>query len=132
MAEGPLIAIVDDDPSIRRSTLSLLRAAGFATAAFEDAESFLVSAARATAACLVADMKMNGMSGLDLHEALAAAGDGIPTVLITAYPQEETRSKASRAGITCFLGKPFASEQLLECVREALARPRGGKPIPRS
>ena len=132
MIEGPLIAIVDDDESIRRSTSSLLRAAGFVTAAFGDGQSFLASAARATAACLIADMRMPGMSGLELYQALVASGDGIPTVLITAYPEDITRSRARAAGISCLLGKPFVPEELLECVGEALEKPQRGKPLSRS
>jgi len=132
MIEKPLVAIVDDDESHRRATHSLLRAAGFATAAFSDAESFLASAAHTSTACLVTDMKMPGMSGLDLCEALAASGDAIPTVLVTAYSKEVTHARARKAGINCCLIKPFAAEQLLACIREALATPRPRRPIPRS
>jgi len=132
MIETPLVAIVDDDESYRRATRSLLRSAGFATAAFSDAESFLASAARASTACLVADMKMPGMSGLDLCEALAASGDAIPTVLVTAHSEEVTHARARKAGINCCLIKPFAAEQLLACIREELATPRPRRPIPRS
>jgi FixJ family two-component response regulator len=132
MTEGPLVAIVDDDESHRRATRSLLRAAGFATAVFSDAESFLASETSASTACLVADMKMPGMSGLDLCEALAASGDAIPTVLVTAYSEELTHARARKAGINCCLIKPFPAEQLLECIREALATPRGRSPIPKS
>jgi FixJ family two-component response regulator len=132
MIERTLVAVVDDDASHRRATHSLLRAAGFATAEFSDAESFLASATRASTACLVTDMKMPGMSGLDLCEALAASGDAIPTVLVTAYSEELTHARARQAGINCCLIKPFPAEQLLECIREALAMPRRRKPIPRS
>ena len=131
MAQRPLVAVVDDDQSIRNATRDLLKAAGFSTATFEDAESFLGSASRASAACLVADMRMPGMSGLELYQALVASGDGIPTVIITAHPEELTQSRARDAGITCYLSKPFAPDDLLECVREALARSQRG-PIPRS
>ena len=131
MIERPLVAIVDDDESQTRATRSLLRAAGFATAAFGNAESFLASATRVNAACLVADMRMPGMSGLELYQALVAAGERIPTVLITAYPEDITRSRAREAGISCLLGKPFAAEELLECIDEALANPRPGKLIPK-
>jgi len=124
MPERPLVAIVDDDESHRRATQSLLRAAGFSTVAFGDAESFLSSAIRASTACLVTDMRMPGMSGLELYRALVASGDGIPAVLITAYAEDATRLQARDAGITCFLGKPFAGEDLLECIRKALAKPR--------
>ena len=131
MAERPLVAIVDDDNSHRNATRNLLKAAGFSTATFEDAESFLGSASRAAAACLIADMRMPGMSGLELYQALVASGEGIPTVIITAHPEELTQSRAREAGITCYLSKPFAPDDLLECVREALARSQRG-PIPRS
>ena len=131
MAERPLVVIVDDDQSLRNATRDLLKAAGFSTATFEDAESFLGSASRAAAACLVADMRMPGMTGLELYQALVASGDRIPTVIITAHPEELTRSRARDAGITCYLSKPFAPDDLLECVGEALAKSQRG-PIPRS
>jgi FixJ family two-component response regulator len=128
MAERPLVAIVDDDMSIRNATRDLLRAAGFSAATFEDAESFFGSANRANAACLVTDMRMPGMSGLELYQALVASGADIPTVIITAHPEDLTQSRAREAGITCYLSKPFAPDDLVECVREALAKPRGSIP----
>ena len=131
MAERPLVVIVDDDQSLRNATRDLLKAAGFSTATFEDAESFLGSASRAAAACLVADMRMPGMTGLELYQALVASGERIPTVIITAHPEELTQSRARDAGITCYLSKPFAPDDLLECVGEALAKSQRG-PIPRS
>ena len=131
MAARPLVVIVDDDQSLRNATRDLLKAAGFSTATFEDAESFLGSASRASAACLVADMRMPGMTGLELYQALVASGDRIPTVIITAHPEELTQSRAREAGITCYLSKPFAPDDLLECVGEALAKSQRG-PIPRS
>jgi len=131
MAERPLVAIVEDDQSLRNATRDLLKAAGLSTATFEDAESFLGSASRAAAACLVADMRMPGMSGLELHQALIASGHGIPTVIITAHPEELTRSRARDAGISCYLTKPFTPDELLECVREALAKSQHGR-IPKS
>ena len=131
MAEKPLVAIVDDDKSIRNATRDLFRAAGYSTATFEDAKSFLASASRAIVACLVADFRMPGMTGLELYEALVASGDAIPTVLITAHPEEVTRARARAAGITCYLSKPFAPDDLLDCVRAALAKSRPGS-IPKS
>jgi FixJ family two-component response regulator len=122
MAGKPLIAVVDDDKSIRNGTRNLLEAAGFSTAIFEDAESFLASTSRATASCLIVDMRMPGMTGLELYEALVASGIGIPTVLITAHPEEMTQSRARDAGITCYLSKPFAPDELLGCVRAALVK----------
>lgn len=131
MAYRPLVAIVDDDKSIRNATSDLLKAAGYTPVAFEDAESFLGWPTRATVACLVADMRMPGMSGLDLYETLVAAGHAIATVIITAHPEELTQARARAAGIRCYLSKPFAPDELLECVGEALADSRGG-PIPKS
>src|SRR5512132_2608317 len=101
MPEGPLVAIVDDDKSIRNATQDLLTAAGFSTAAFEDAESFLGSASRDRASCVVADMRMPGMTGLELYRKLVASGHGIPTIIITAHPEELTQAR--EAGITCCL-----------------------------
>jgi len=121
MFSRPLVAIVDDDQSIREATSNLLQSAGFLTATFADAESFLTSG-EPRAACLVADMRMPGMSGLQLHQHLIASGASIPTVLITAYPSDATRLRAREAGILCCLAKPFAPDELLECVRGALAR----------
>ena len=132
MTEGPLVAIVDDDKSIRNATQNLLRAAGFSTATFDNAESFLGSASRARASCVVADMRMPGMTGLELYQELLASGRGIPIVIITAHPEELTQARAREAGITCCLIKPFAPEELLECVSEALAKSQTPRPIPKS
>lgn len=132
MPEAPLIAVVDDDRSIRNATQDLLNAAGFITFTFENARSFLGSSARTSVACLVADMRMPGMSGLELHEHLETSGTGIPTVIITAHPEELTRERAREAGITCFLTKPFTPDELLECVRKALAKSAARRTIPKS
>jgi FixJ family two-component response regulator len=132
MSEGLLIAVVDDDRSIRNATQDLLNAAGFVTFTFENARSFLGSSVRASVACLVADMRMPGMTGLELHEHLAASGAGIPTVIITAHPAELTRERAREAGITCFLTKPFSPDELLDCVRRATAAFRSSRVIPKS
>jgi FixJ family two-component response regulator len=131
MADMPLVAIVDDDKSIRNATSDLLKAVGYTSIAFEDAETFLQSPTRAAVACLVADMRMPGMSGLELYEALVAAGQLIPTVIMTAHPEERTQSRARAVGIPCYLSKPFTPDEFLDCVAEALARSAGG-PIPRS
>jgi FixJ family two-component response regulator len=132
MLDRPLVAIVDDDPSIRTATQDLLKAAGFSTAVFEDAESFLASASRSNAACLVADMRMPGMTGVELYRQLIATGDGIPTVIITAHPQDVAPIRAREPGLTCYLIKPFTPDELLECVHEALAKSKPRSAIPRS
>jgi len=132
MHEGPLVAIVDDDKSIRNATQDLLKAAGFSTATFEDAESFLGSASRAIASCVVADMRMRGMTGVKLYQELVAAGHAIPTIIIMAHPEELALAGAREAGITCCLIKPFTPDELLECVHEALAKSQPPRAIPKS
>lgn len=131
MAERPLIAVVDDDPSIRHATSDLVKAAGFAAAAFEDAQHFLAWPDAHRVACLIADMRMPGLSGLELHAALQAGGHPIPTILITAHPDEPARQRALAAGVCCYLSKPFTPDELLDCIGKALAGPCGG-PTPRS
>jgi FixJ family two-component response regulator len=127
MAEVPIVSIVDDDRSMREATSNLLQAAGWATATFGDARSFLESAQRRETACLVTDLRMPGLNGLELHDELKATGDGIPTVLVTAHPDDAVCARARSKGIECCLGKPFAPEQLLDCVSRALAKARPGK-----
>jgi FixJ family two-component response regulator len=131
MAGGPLIAIVDDDPSLRHATSDLVKAAGYTATAFESAEHFLAWPNARQVACLVADMRMPGMSGLELHRALRAAGRAMPTILITAHPEELARLRALAAGVCCYLSKPFAPDELLDCIGQALAGPCSGT-TPRS
>lgn len=132
MPDRLLIAVVDDDMSIRNATQDLLKAAGFSTATFSNATSFLDSPLRTNVGCLVTDMRMPGMSGIELHEHLVASGAGIPTVIITAHPGEMNRERVLGTGITCFLVKPFAPDALLQCVRNALATFRARQTIPKS
>jgi FixJ family two-component response regulator len=131
MPEGPLIAVVDDDRSIRNATQNLLKAAGYLTATFGSAVTFLDSPLRASVVCLVTDMQMPGMSGLELHEHLSASGAAIPTIIITARAGELPGERARMAGITCFLIKPFAPDELIECVGKALANAQTRRNIPR-
>jgi len=117
----PLVAVVDDDPSLRHATQNLLEAAGFSTVAFGSPDGFLISPRRNDVSCLVTDMRMPGMTGLELFQQLVASDNAIPTVLITAYPDETVRATARKAGIRCYLSKPFSPQQLCECVRTAIA-----------
>ena len=132
MAERPLIAVVDDDKSIRNATQDLLKAAGFSAATFEDARSFLVSASRVRTDCLVADMRMPGMTGLELHLELVASGHTIPTVIMSAHTEELARARERDVGIICYLSKPFVPDELLACVRKGLAKANGHSTILRS
>jgi FixJ family two-component response regulator len=114
------VAIVDDDKAVRDTTKDLLDSAGLRAATFDSAESFLQSRNVRAIRCLVADMCMRGMTGLELHSHLAAAGTPIPTVLITAHRDERVRSRALSEGVICFLAKPFSPEELLTCIETAL------------
>lgn len=120
MRNNPTVAVVDDDASVRDTTKDLLDSAGLAAATFDSAESFLQSKGTCAIRCLVADMRMPGMTGLDLYGHLAAAGTPIPTILITAYPDEGANARALKAGVICFLAKPFSAEDLLDCIEAAL------------
>jgi len=127
VAQKPLVAVVDDDESLRHATQNLLEAAGFSTIAFDGPQRFLESPRRREFSCLVTDMRMPGMSGLELFQQLVTSDNAIPTVLITAYPDETVRSTARKAGIRCYLSKPFSPQQLCECVRSAIAGGLGAK-----
>jgi two-component system, LuxR family, response regulator FixJ len=118
--DKPTVAIVDDDASVRDTTKDLLDSAGVSCATFDSAESFLQSKGTCAVRCLVADMRMPGMSGLDLYSHLASCGTRIPTVLITAYADEQACVRALETGVTCFLTKPFRPEDLLTCIETAM------------
>ena len=115
-----LISIVDDDESVRRTTTLLVESFGFRAAAFESAETFLNSGHLHDTSCLIVDVQMPGIDGLQLQSHLAAAGCGIPVIFITAYESKASRQRAMRAGAAAFLGKPFSDEQLLQVIRSAL------------
>jgi FixJ family two-component response regulator len=121
---GPLIAIVDDDKSIRDTTQDLLESAGFAAAVFASPASLLRSRRLRQVSCLITDMRMPKMTGLELHQHLVASNRAIPTILMTAYPDEWSQSQAIKARVVCYLVKPFAADELLACVRRALRRSR--------
>ena len=123
--ERRLIAIVDDDESVREAIRGLMRASGFAAEAFESAEHFLSSADLDRVAFLIADVNMPGMSGPELHRRLASSGKQIPTILITAYPNEQVRARAIADGVRGFLDKPFVEDDLLSCIRSALGSSAG-------
>ena len=115
-----LVSIVDDDESLRRSVRNLLTSVGFRVETFASAEAFLQSADRGNTGCVVLDLRMPGMSGLDLLMHLAAAGPGIPVIVLTAHSDDESRRRTLQAGAVAFLGKPFRGEALLGAVRRAL------------
>ena len=120
MSEAPLIAIVDDDVMICEATKDLVEAFGFNARTFTSAGEFLNSDCVSSTACLISDVQMPGMNGLQLHRKLITSGRHIPVIFITAFPDERVRKRAVGAGAVCYLSKPFDGENLLSCIRSAL------------
>lgn len=117
----PLICVVDDDELVREAITGLMKSLGYRAAAFASAEAFLRASNRLSRTdCLIADINMPAMSGLDLYRHLSASAMPIPTILITAYPDDGARERALSAGVVCYLSKPFEEDDLLGCVRSAL------------
>ena len=124
----PVISIVDDDQLVRESTTDLFNAMGFVAVAFPRSADFLNSSHLHNTSCLIADVQMAGMSGLELHNRLVGRATSFPTILITAYPNDRDRSRALQAGVICYLAKPINDEDLLACVCSAWGpREAGGR-----
>jgi FixJ family two-component response regulator len=120
MPKASLISVVEDDRFFRESMRRLMRSLGYSVEAFPTAADFLASTRLAETACLIADVHMPGMTGLELHRRLIEAGHAIPAILVTAYPDEDVKARALKDGVVCYLRKPVDQEQLLRCVRAAL------------
>jgi len=121
-----LISIVDDDQLFRESMRKIVTLLGYAVEEFSSAADFLTSRFLPETACLVADVHMPGMTGVELHGRLIKLGYAIPTILITAYPDDVVRDRALKDGVVCYLGKPVDDGDLERCLRSAL---KLGKPI---
>jgi FixJ family two-component response regulator len=119
---APLISVVDDDLSVRRALRRLVQSAGYTVATFASAREFLDSPALALAACLVLDISLDGMSGFDLQERLAADHPSLPIIFITALDEATTRERFRRTGVAGLLRKPFDEHTLLYAIRRALAQ----------
>jgi len=119
--DGRVVCIVDDDASLRRSLRNLLMSAGFPVETFQSAEAFLDWVDRDRIGCVVLDLRMAGMSGLDLLRQLVATGSRIPAIMLTAHADDETRRRSLEAGAVAFLEKPVRSAVFLDAVRTALA-----------
>jgi FixJ family two-component response regulator len=126
MPQETLISIVDDDESVREATKALMRSLGFVAEAFRCAEDFLNSDRVDRTACLIVDVQMPGLSGFDLYRQLVAVGKSIPTILITAYPDEGVRTRALNAGVLSYLIKPFNEGDLLKCLHAVLPNKQKG------
>lgn len=120
MSDHTLISIVDNDDSSREAVAGLVRSLGFVAAEFESAADFLNSDYLSRTACLIADVRMSGMTGPELYSHLVASGARIPTVLITGYADETARTRALKAGVRCYLAKPLDPDDLLACIRSAI------------
>jgi len=125
MPKHNLISLVEDDEPFRESMQKLMRALGYTVEAFHSAANFLSSPMLDITDCLVTDVNMPGMTGVELHSHLIDAGYAIPTILVTAYPDEVDRNRALNDGVFCYLSKPVDAYQLESCLRSAL---NGGKP----
>lgn len=114
------IAVIDDDDSVRLSLDGLVRSLGYAVRTFASAEAFLAAGAGAGWACIVCDVNMPGMSGLDLQDRLKRSGVATPLILMTAYADTGTFLRAEQSGAACFLRKPFDAQRLIDCLHAAL------------
>jgi FixJ family two-component response regulator len=123
MSSQPLtVAVVDDDEAVRHALSNLLASLDLGVATFASAEAFLASPACRDAACLIADVQMPGMSGLDLQRHLSESGNSLPVILITAFPQEHVRRQAEAEGAFGFFAKPFEGGLMIDCIERALRR----------
>lgn len=121
MSSSSLVAVVDDDAAVRDSLDSLIRSLGFQVAVFSSAEEFLGAAELNNVGCLITDVQMPNMSGVELHEYLTAKNIHIPTLFITAFPEETVRKRAMTGSALCFLAKPFPAHVLIDHLSRALS-----------
>ena len=126
MSDIPTIAMVDDDESVRTAMAAMVESLGYKVVAFASGAEFLGSHRLHDVACLITDVRMPGISGYELHDRLSSAGRMIPTIFLTAFPQEKGKNLATKAGAVCYLSKPCQRADLLACLHSALARV-GGK-----
>ena len=120
MTKAFLVSVVEDDQFFRESMGRLLRSLGYVVEAFPSAADFLASPRLGETACLIADVHMPAMTGLELHRRLIDIGRAIPTILVTAYPDNDVRARALNDGVVCYLRKPVDEEHLMRCLRAAL------------
>jgi FixJ family two-component response regulator len=118
--EAHFVSIVDDDPSMRTALIRLIRSLGHEAQGFASAEEFLRSGAAETASCLITDIQMPGMSGIDLKHHLVARQCLLPVIMITARAEPGLEQQAIASGASCFLRKPFPTDRLIGCIESAL------------
>jgi FixJ family two-component response regulator len=122
-----MISIVDDDESVREATKALVRSLGYSAVTFGSAEEFLGSEQATATACLITDVQMPGLSGIELQDRLIADNRRIPTIFITAFPDERLQGQALRNGAIGYLQKPFDESRLIDCIDAALKSHTGGR-----
>jgi FixJ family two-component response regulator len=120
LPENPVISIVDDDDSVRASIDSLVRSLGFTAHSFASADAFLRSPRLAETKCLISDVQMPNISGIELQAILSTQGSVIPIIFITAFPDEAVEKTALQAGAVCFLNKPFDGQVMIQCLYRAM------------
>ncbi|MGY3035787.1 FixJ family two-component response regulator [Bradyrhizobium sp. USDA 4354] len=121
MSAASVISVLDDDPYVRAAINNLLESRGYIVHTFASAEEFLRSTDSNDTSCVIADVQMPQMTGIDLLTQMRAQGSAKPFIFITAFPDESVRVRALNAGAICFLGKPFAASDLMQCLNRALA-----------
>jgi len=124
MPKASLVSVVEDDLHFRESMRRLMRSLGFAVEAFSSAADFLASPRLVETHCLIADVNMPAMTGIELYRHLIDAGRVIPTILVTAYPNDVDRTRALNEGVVCYLRKPVDEQHLKRCLRAALTARR--------
>src|ERR1700683_3612179 len=125
LSEVPPVAVIDDDASVRATTDSLVRSLGYIVFTFASAEEFLRSNRLNDFSCVIADVQMPGMSGVELQAHLLSQGSRVPFIFFTAFPDERIRAQALRAGAICYLTKPFDGDHLVQGLQDALNKQAG-------
>ena len=120
LRKATMISIVDDDHAVREAVKSLVRSLGYSVSTFASAEEFLKSERLQDTSCLITDLHMPGMTGVELQDHLIADGHRMPIIFITAYPDDTVRARAMKAGAVCFMKKPFSEDHLVGCLDRAL------------
>ena len=129
MSERPLISVVDDDQSFGDSMRRLLKALNYSVAVFPSAAQFLASAELTATACLIADIHMPEMTGVELYNHLVESGHAIPTILVTAHPDERRKECMLGRGVQCYLRKPLEEAALIDCLHNAVASGRSYRTV---
>jgi FixJ family two-component response regulator len=127
MTFEPTVFVVDDDERARKSVCALVRSLGLRAEAFPSAEEFLARCTPGRPGCVVTDVRMIGMSGLDLQDRLREQGIRLPVIVLTAYPRTSSTVRAMRAGAVTLLEKPYDEEELWDAIRKALAQEAAGR-----